>query len=693
MTAASLNKHSFLLEIGTEELPANVIDPAVAAVSNNFREMAAAEGLTHGTIRTFSTPRRLAILVSELTDWQADRTEEVLGPPLSVARDAAGNPTQAALSFAQKTGLSVDDLVVRPGKRGDVLAAVIRTPGRPARDVLMEMLPKVVSSIPFPQTMRWESRGFRFSRPVRWLVALLGSEVVPFGIADVTAGRQTWGHRVLAENPRVISDAESYEETLLEAHVVADSQRRAGQIAEGLASVMEQGYQVVADDELLAAVNNLVEWPHVALGTFAEGYLELPREVLITMMRYHLKVFAVEDTGGRLVNRFAVVLGTEPRSVELTLKGYVRVIGARAEDARFFYTEDTKKRLEERVGDLNGMLYLKGLGTVLERTRRLEKITLELSGHVEPLLSIPAVRAAHLCKADLTSLMVNEFPELQGVMGYLYALHDDENQDVANAIRDHYRPRWSGDVLPSNDISAIVALADKADAIAGCFTLGMIPKGSQDPYALRRAAIGILRILEERRYKIGYRGLLDIAFATIAEHNFDVPSTAREGAYGFVESRMRVLFSERFPDDLVNSVIATRTDIVSDVAARLEALQGARQEGWFDAAAAAFKRIQNITKNQTDTSYNPEILNEPAEKELLNAFQESSAELDSALAAGDYVRALSVLAKLKPRVDRFFDEVFVMAEDAQLRSSRLGLLKALGANFTRLADFTRIQVD
>lgn len=681
------------MEIGTEELPAGVIDSALAALAQKFAEMVAGRGLTYSSLKTFGTPRRLAMMISELAAWQDDRTDELLGPPVSIALDSQGKPLQAAISFAQKAGVAVEDLVVRPGKRGDVLAAIKRQPGRPTAELLMEMLPQLVASIPFPKTMRWEESGFRFSRPIRWMVALLGEDVIPFRVADITAGRETWGHRVLAVNPVVFTGPEGYEERLLDAYVVADSEKRLERIKVELAALSEQGYRVLPDAELLATVNNLVEWPRVALGEFEPKYLSLPREIIITVLRHHLKVFSIENTEGQLINRFAVVLATEPASLEHALKGFVRVIRARMEDAQYFYREDCKLPLADRVKDLAGMLYLKGLGTALDRSKRLETCASDISERVAPDLQPQARRAAQLCKADLTTLMVNEFPELQGVMGYLYALHEHEQQEIAVAIKEHYQPRWAGDALPSNTVGSIVALADKADAIAGCYALGLIPKGSHDPYALRRAAIGILRIMEQTRYKLGFRGLLAIAFESLAAQGVSAGAGVREDAETFVEGRVRALFADRFPEDLIDSVLAIGCDVPYEIAARLQALHAARKDGWFDAAAAAFKRIQNISKDQPDADYNADVLVEPAEQALIASFQESKTEIETAVAAEDYAQALSLLARLKPRVDSFFEEVFVMAEDPEVRRSRLGLLRSLAACFAFIADFTRIQVE
>jgi glycyl-tRNA synthetase beta chain len=687
----STGEHPLLLEIGTEELPAGVIEPAQSALSEGFRKLAADLGLSHGRIRGFSTPRRLAILVESLSARQPDRTEEVLGPPLSAALDAEGRYTNVGLGFAQKVGLRPEELLTRPGKRGEHLAATLHRAGRPAADVLAEGLPGLIASLPFHKTMRWESSGFRFSRPIRWLVALLGGEVIPFRVADVTAGRESRGHRFLSEGRFELRDASDYEEALRERFVVADASRRREQIGESLLSVLDGPYRVVPDEELLGVVTNLLEWPLALTDSFEEYYLELPREVLVTVLRHHQKIFAVEDTAGKITNRFVVILGTRPNDLKQSLKGYARVIRARLEDAHYFYRQDRKRPLAERVDDLGRMLYLKGLGTVLARTQRLRQAVAALADRLAPHLSAQATRAAQLSKADLTTLMVYEFPELQGMIGHYYARQDGETAEVARAVEEHYRPRFAEDALPSGDVASLLALADKADAIAGCYAVGLLPKGNQDPYALRRAAIGIIRILEDRAYDLDFRILLDAAFETLVSQNIAVSVDARLAAHAFVQARAKVIYAERFPDDIVDAVLATGCGVPTEIVARLKALDAARADGWFDDAAAAFKRLQNISRKETVNDYEPELLREPAEQALSEAFRQSHAELEAALRARDFERALSVLARLKPFVDKFFDDVMVMSDDLALRRNRLGLLRALAADFFQISDFTLIR--
>ncbi len=691
--SASPTHLPFLLEVGTEELPHGVIDPALEALEDAFRSRCEKLGLEHGRVTAHGTPRRLALLVSELLCRQPDREETVLGPPLSVAHDAEGKPTRAAEGFAKKTGVDVSELVVRPGKKGNVLAAVVEHPGRPTAEIFSEVLPQIISGLPFPKRMRWENSRFAFSRPIRWLVALLGGEVVPFELAGLRSSAASRGHRILAPAPFELAGAPVYVDAMKQRFVLVDRDERRRRIASGLDTLCEAGSRVVEDEELVDTVTHLVEWPHPALGSFDEDYIELPREILTTVLRHHQKIFAVEDTEtGALKPSFAVVLGTEPTDVDLTLQGNARVIRARLEDARYFYEDDRKKPLADRAEDLSGIVYLKGMGTMLDRAERLSELASGICAEIAPEATDAARRGARLCKADLSTAMVYEFPELQGIMGRIYARHDGEPEEVCEAVFEHYQPRFAGDELPAAAVGAVLALAERADAIASCFAKGLVPKGSQDPYALRRAAIGSIRILEERGWALGWTQLLTLAAQAVAGQGHDTSGVV-EQATEFVRARARVHLSSSLPVDLVDAVLAIGCDVPADLRSRAEALHEARSEGWFDGAAVAFKRIQNISRDHPDASFDEAGLEEPAEKSLVAAFSGTSSGLRAALEAGEHRKALTFLSELRPHVDRFFDDVLVMTDNEALRKNRLGLLRTLADDFGKVADFTRIQAD
>ncbi|MBR56958.1 MAG: glycine--tRNA ligase subunit beta [Myxococcales bacterium] len=682
-----------LLEVGVEELPPGTISSVVKAFDDRVKAALESWGLQAGSSTTYATPRRIAVQVSGVQTQQPDRSEMVLGPPVSIAYDDEGNPSPAAAGFARKVGVEVDKMSVQPGKRGDVLAAEVHIVGQSAVTLLADALPEIIGGLPFPKKMRWEASGLAFSRPIRWVLAVLGDQTIPFTVGDVQSSNQTEGHRFLAPGTFVLESPDSYQEALRSRYVLADMGERKSRIEEGLAALETNDIKVVPDPALVDTVTNLVEWPETALGSFPSSYLALPREVLITELRQHQKIFAIEDANGSLVPHFAVVMGTQPADVEGVLRGNARVIRARLEDGQFFYDEDRKTRLEDRIDALDKVLYLKGLGSVKERTERLVGLSRAIAEQVLPDSVDDCARTAHLAKADLVTLMVNEFAELQGIMGRYYALHDGESETVAQAIEEHYRPRFSGDAIPGSTVGAVVALADKVDAIAGCFAVGLIPKGSQDPYALRRAAIGILRILEDTRLNIGFRGLLTMAFQQLEAQGVDITAGMQTGASEFVEARVRVLYSERYTHDLVDAVLAVGCEQPHELMARIEALQLARTEGWFDEAAVAFKRIQNISRDHSQSAYDTDQLVDPAEKALDTAFRQAQTSLQDALSMSDHKLAISILGDLRPSVDTFFDEVLVMADDPGVRNNRLSLLRALANDFSRVADFTRIRAD
>jgi len=693
MSTSENKSESFLLEIGTEELPAQIIDSLNGQIVDLFKNWADKARLSYDSAQSFSTPRRLALLVSGLAVKQSDWSEEIIGPPVSVAFDADGNPTKAADSFAAKNGMSVKDLVVRTGNRGEVIAAEIHHAGRTAMDLLSEDLPAFIAGIKFPKTMRWESTGFRFSRPVRMLVALFGNEIINLEVAGIKSGRATAGHQLLDSGAIEIKRPEDYLEVLLEHKVIADPVERKKTIVEALDALSTEKQHIVPDADLISIINNMVEYPVCVVGEFEENYLDLPQEVLITVLRYHQKIFAVENDEGKLVNHFVVVLNTIPKDVKLVLKGYSRVVRARLEDAYYFYREDLKRSLEDRVADLSKMLHLKGVGSLFDRTQRLIRLVENLTSRINPDLVEQVKRAALLSKADLTTSMIFEFPELQGIMGYYYALQSGEELVVAEALKDYYKPRFAEDSIPASDVSAILALADKADLIASCYAAGLYSSGSQDPYGLRRASIGIIRVLEEREYDLSFRELLNEAFNVLSESGVAFSEKEQKAALDFVEMRAKFYYSDRFPSDIVDAVLATGQATPHKISALLKALNTARNEGWFDEAAAAFKRIQNISKKSDFDDYDASYLVEPAEKQLEEAYRQSRSVVTDSLENQNYIDAISTLVTLKPHVDLFFDNVMVMTEDVNLKQNRLGLLRSIAASFFQIADFTLIRED
>jgi glycyl-tRNA synthetase beta chain len=636
----------FLLEIGTEEIPDWMIEGALENLRALFVEAAGGEF----SASVEATPRRLILRAAGLPERQADVVKKVAGPAVSA-------PEAAVAGFARKQGVSVSELGQEDGRY--VFAKLI--PGSATQDVLIESLPGVVTKIHFPKAMYWTAKnGPRFIRPIRWIVALLGNDVVPFEIADVKSGSVTSGHRILGV-PQIPVTIENYEQKLRENFVILSAKEREERIRAGVGSA--------SDDGLLKTLVYLTEYPTVISGGFDKEYLKLPAEVLVTVMKHHQKYFAVYENG-QLANRFLAVTNTDGDPDGLIRRGNERVLRARFNDAKFFWETDQKKKLSDRVADLAHVTFQAKLGTYLEKTERIKALVEELGGDDN------AVRAAELCKADLTTELVKEFTELQGVVGGLYAREQGEAEQVWTAIYDHYKPVSMEDSIPRNNAGQLVSIADKLDTLRGCFGIGLIPTGSKDPFALRRAAQGIVKILVEGKLRLPIRKLL----------NNDAKLE------DFLLDRIRYYFKDirGFKYDEVNAILASGWDDLVDVEERLIAIQAVRPTQDFEPLAASFKRIQNILKQAQFTgnggSIDASLLEPGPETDLYHEFQ----KVRGALANLPYRPALESIASLRPKVDLFFDKVLVNAPDPKIRQNRLTLLHTLLAEFSTIADFSEI---
>jgi glycyl-tRNA synthetase beta chain len=636
----------FLLEIGTEEIPDWMIEGALENLRSLFEEVAGGEL----SASVAATPRRLMLRAAGLPERQADVVKKVTGP-------AVNAPEAAVAGFARKQGVSVSDLGQEDGRY--VFSKLI--PGSATQDVLIESLPGVVTKIHFPKTMYWTAKnGPRFIRPIRWIVALLGKDVVPFEIAGVKSGNITSGHRILgaAQIPVTI---ENYEQKLRENFVILSAKERDQRIRAGIGDASDEG--------LLRTLVYLTEYPSVISGTFDKEYLKLPSEVLVTVMKHHQKYFAVYEKE-QLANRFLAVTNTDGDPDGLIRRGNERVLRARFNDAKFFWETDQKKKLSDRVADLAHVTFQAKLGTYLEKTERIKALVKELGGDDD------AVRAAELCKTDLTTELVKEFTELQGVVGGLYAREQGAPEQVWTAIYDHYKPVSMEDLIPRNHAGQLVSIADKLDTLRGCFGIGLIPTGSKDPFALRRAAQGIVKILVEGKLRIPIRKLLN-SDAKLEE---------------FVLDRIRNCFKDirGFEYDEVNAILASGWNDLVDVEERLIAIQAVRPTEDFEPLAASFKRIQNILKQAQFTgnggSIEASLLEPGPEADLYNEFQ----NVCGRMANLPYRPALEAIASLRPKVDLFFDKVLVNAPDPKIRQNRLTLLHTLLAEFSTIADFSEI---
>ena len=697
--AAASGRQDFLVEIGTEELPPEALHELENAFREGVRTGLEQAGLAHGEIRSFATPRRLAVLVKRLAARQPDQDVKRRGPPVSAAFDSAGQPTRAALAFAESCGTSVEALQQLDEGKGRFLFYVGTRPGAATTELLPGIVQKSLDALPIPKRMRWGSGEAEFVRPVHWIVMLFGREVIPAVLLDTPAGNLTRGHRFLAPKPLRISSPSSYARVLRErGRVIADFDERRARVRElVVAKATELGGRAVFDDELLDEVTSLVEWPVVVAGRFEERFLELPREVLISTLQEHQRYFPIENANGELLSSFIAVSNIESRDEEKVREGNERVVRPRLADAAFFWTQDRKQPLAARRAGLDAVTFQAKLGSLGDKTRRIVALAGEIAERIGGNRGW-AERAADLCKCDLLTEMVGEFPELQGVMGRYYAAADGEPAEVSEAIREHYLPRGAGSELPATKTGVAVAIADKLDTLAGIFAIGQKPSGTRDPFGLRRAAIGVLRILLEKRLDLDLRALIERAVALQPVQGERVA----DEVYDYVMERLRAYCLEGgapgaesldITSEMFDAVLAVRPRSPLDFEARLKALAQfvARPEA--ESLAAANKRTANILR-KADASIPPAAseaqLRENAERELHRALQSLRAVVDSAVAARDYSGALTALAGLKPQVDAFFDTVLVMDPDPQLRANRLALLQELRGLFGGIADLSRL---
>ena len=701
----------FLLEVGCEEIPAQMIARAAEDLKVILEKYLTTHGLLDGSrIETYGAPRRLVAQCRSLRLRQPDLAREITGPPKSVAFDKVGRPTRAAESFAAKHTVPVSKLHVVRTARGEYVAARQVVRGRPAIEILREVLPQAILEIPFPRSMRWSGgTGPRFIRPIRWLVALLSGKTIPFSLAGVSANRYSAGHRFLGKSRVPLGGLSDYRAKLRANFVLAHPDDRRKKLERELRSLVAgRGLRAHADAALLELVSYLNEYPTVVMGDFDPSFLELPEEILITVMRDQQRYFAVEHRDGRLAPHFLAVINLDRDRSGQVRAGHERVLRARFADARFFWQTDQKCRLADYLPRLAEVIYESRLGTYRDKVERMRWLARWLAEQwfnagVHQ-ADVPAAdRAAELAKCDLTTEMVREFSELQGIVGGLYAKAQGEPLEVAWAIYDHYRPVGLDDPIPRNLTGCAVALADKLDSLVGCFRVGLVPSGSSDPFALRRAALGVVKILLERKLPLSLSAAVSAAARALASHppRLQVPSEVQNQVLEFVLDRARYVFRERqgFAYDEVNAALGAGADDLVDAAQRLAALKAIRTTTNFEPLAIAFKRIRNILEKAGPadgwrlSTVRPELFTEEAEKELHAASQRVAHQAGEHRRAGRYREALQVIAALRPVVDRFFDDVMVMTEEETIRRNRLTLLAELLREFSTIADFSELVTD
>ena len=696
-----------LLEVGSEEIPAGMLPKAEEDLRANLEKLLAAENLSDGvTVETFSAPRRLVAYVRGVREKQADVVNEVTGPPQSVAYDAVGEPTRAAHSFAEKQGLSLKDIYVVKTPKGEYLAAKQVKRGRTAEQILTEILPRVIHDLSWPRSMTWTGiDGARFIRPIRWIVAVANGKPLKFSFAGVAAGDVTFGHRFLGEGALRVKDFADYEKKLRANGVIVRPAERKEKIMRELAAHAKRGgYKIHEDAELLRLVTYLNECPSVLEGEFDPAFLALPDEILITVMRGHQKYFAVEKRGGEVAPHFLAVINLPKDPKGLVCAGHERVLRARLADAQFFWEADQKCRLADYLPKLERVTYESRLGSYRDKVERVRAIARWLAeqwfsrGMVQAHVA-DADRAAELSKCDLATEMVREFTELQGIVGGLYARAQGEPDDVADAIYDHYRPVGLDDPIPRNLTGCAVALGDKLDSIVGCFAVGLVPTGSSDPYALRRAALGIVKIILERKLPVSVSLAVGAAAKALLTNPPKRGVTPEQEAQviEFLLDRAKFVFRERekFGYDEVNAVFRAGVDDLVDAHKRLIALKAIRKSKNFEPLAVSFKRIRNILeksnfKKDEWPGIQAELFENAAERELFTAVRSAASKVQAEKRAGKYQEALEVIAGLRKAVDDFFEKVMVMAENEAVRKNRLALLSEILREFTTIADFAEL---
>lgn len=685
-----------LFEIGTEEIPASYIEPALQGLTAFIGKKLSEERVDFGEIRTFATPRRLALLVDGLPENQRPETKELMGPPEKAAFGADGKPGVPALKFAEKAGIPFSQVEIRETPKGRYLFARVEEKVRPTREVLAELLPQAVSAIPFPKTMRWASTDLSFARPIQGFLALLGEEIISFELEGLVSGRVTRGHRFHHPAPLAIDIPENYEKILQDAGVIADIAKRRQAVFSSVGEVAKNcGGRVIEDAALLDTVTELVEAPYPVLGSFDESFLEIPREVLITSMREHQKYFALEDEKGNLLPLFVAVNNTSPKDMNLVRDGHQRVLRARLSDARFFWETDQKAGFDHWNEKLSQVLFQAKLGTVFEKVERIRILAARMGSALSftPDAVKDLDRAALLCKADLACQMVYEFPEVQGIMGRAYALLQGENRRVAEAIEDHYKPLASRAELPRDEIGAVLAVSDKLDTLCGCFSVGLRPTGAADPFALRRATLGILQILKTREISLSLKDMISWALDILGDKKSEDAEETAIAVLDFMQTRLVNLFVEEgFSKESLGAVLAVCPGNVPEIRKRALALDAMKNHPDFQALAGAFKRAANLLKKAGEVvpETKPELFTEEVEKALYTAFMECRAQVQTLMEKGNLEEALLAIAGLRGPVDAYFDKVMVMEKDLAIRANRLGLLAMIAGLFSMIADFSKI---
>ncbi|NYE56333.1 glycine--tRNA ligase subunit beta [Carboxydothermus ferrireducens] len=686
----------YLLEIGVEEIPARFIPGIIEEVKNKGEEFLKEFGVQYEAVISEATPRRIVFYVKGVLPKTEEKIQEVKGPAKKASYDSEGNPTRALLGFARSQGIEPNEVIEKEVNGVIYVFARKKTGGNPVDELLPEIARKLIKSLSFPKPMRWGDIDFKFIRPIRWLVSLLDEKVIPLEIAGIKADRISRGHRFLGQKEVVLDRAADYFVAMRENYVIVSLNERIEMIRAQLhRASAEEGVVVDQDEELLLENANLVEYPTVVIGEINREFLELPKEVIITPMKEHQRYFPLFKNDGSLYHKFLAVRNGGRENLAEIAEGYAKVLRARLYDARFFYREDLKKPLSAYNEKLTRIVFQEKLGTVWDKVLRLKELVVAIGRELncDDEVKSYAARAAELSKADLATNMVYEFPELQGIMGRDYALKSGERKEVADAIFEHYLPRFSGDIVATSEVGILLSCAEKIDNLTAFFALKQIPTGSADPFGLRRQALGLLRTLIENKRFFSLKKAFDAAFNLLPAEVREKANFAEvyEELLEFIYQRFKgLLLEEGFSYDTIDAVLATGKDDFYDLYLRVRALENLRNHPSFTALTTTFTRAYNLARKGQGREVAESLLYEPAEKELFARFSEISLNVKEFLREKAYLKAMEEVAALANPLDRFFNEVLVMAEDEKIRENRLGLLGAIARLVLEIADLSKI---
>lgn len=680
-----------LLEIGVEELPSRFGQTTLDQIENNLSKLLKEERVNFDNIDKYATPRRLTFVIKNLADKASDLEEEVKGPAKKIAVDEEGNFTKPALGFMKSKGLDPENVYFKQVGNAEYLFGTIKQSGKETAEILKNIIPTAIKNVTFPKAMRWGGKNMRFARPIRWMVALLNDNVLDVNLEGIKASNVTKGHRFLGEREFEVNSVEDYFEKLEKNYIILDQHKRKSMIKEQAIEVANSlGGEVELDDDLLEEITFLVEYPTAFYGEFEEDYVKLPKEVVTTPMKEHQRYFPVSKDG-KLLPYFIAVRNGDSHRIDIVKAGNEKVLKARLADALFFYKEDTKKPLESFVDKLQTVVFQAKLGTVYDKSLRIDKLSQTILNELNMSESAKNTqRAAKLCKADLVTNMVFEFTELQGIMGRDYAKVGGENEEVCQAIFEHYLPRYAGDILPQTNAGIALSIADKLDSIAGFFAIGIKPSGSQDPYALRRQALGILSILLDKKLSVNLNNLINAALDNYSNLEFNKEEVASQIVEFFVE-RVKNLFKDlgiRY--DVIDAVLNNNLNDISDIHTRALELNRWLQKDELVEMLTAFNRVSTLAQKATIDIVKEELLKEDAEIKLYNGFKEIKLNVESLLVYKKYNEALDAFATLRPLVDNLFDNVMVMDKDESVKENRLGLLKQIYSTMLTICDLSKI---